>query len=71
MRTVNFHLALQMKSRKAASFRETPYKRGINQLTKPDALAKLSHMSLVAEVSEVKKEIVELEKFSAELRGYL
>ena len=28
-------------------------------------------MSLVAELSEVKKEINELEKFSAELRGYL
>lgn len=28
-------------------------------------------MSLVAELSEIKKEIIALEKFSAELRGYL
>ena len=31
----------------------------------------MSLMSLVAELSEVKKEIIALEKFSAELRGYL
>lgn len=32
---------------------------------------RLTIMSIIAEASEIKKHIVELEKFSAELRGYL
>ncbi len=46
-------------------------KNRILSLTDIVYLQKLSTMSLVAELSEVKKEINELEKFSAELRGYL